>query len=264
MATPSEEWRLSDYSGFFELFDSARRIVVLTGAGVSTLSGIPDFRSSKGLYSSKFHHMSVEEILDIDFFNRQPDIFYNWAKGNWYILEEHEPNIIHRTLRRMEDVGKLSEGIFTQNIDNLHQKAGSKKVYELHGSLAKGYCPNCHSYHSYNEISRAVNSDRLPICSQCGNVIKPDIVFYGEGLDVTTLKRAEFAFQNADLALVLGSSLVVNPAASLPFIAARSKKHIVIVNRDRTYIDEYADYRFENLEEFFINLSGHIESVFKV
>ncbi len=242
---------MKDFDAFIDLFESSKRIAVLTGAGVSTLSGIPDFRSSDGLYSKRFGHMSVEELLDIDFFTLHPDEFYKWAKGNWYILEQYEPNIIHKTLKRMEDIGKLSEGIFTQNIDSLHQRAGSKKVYELHGSLASGYCMNCHSYHSYNEISEAVNNDVVPTCPQCGGIIKPDIVFYGESLDMMTLKRGEFAFQNADLAIVLGSSLIVNPAASLPYISAQYKKHIVIVNRDKTYLDQWADLKFTDLKVFF-------------
>ena len=249
---------MSDFSKFIDLFENSKRIAVLTGAGVSTLSGIPDFRSSDGLYSKKFGHMSVESLLDIDFFIDHPDEFYKWAKGNWYILEEYEPNIIHKTLKKMEEVGKLSEGIFTQNIDTLHQKAGSKKVYELHGSLAAGYCMNCHSYHGYNEISSMVNKDIVPICAQCGSVIKPDIVFYGEGLNMTVLKRAEFAFQNAALSIVLGSSLVVNPAASLPYISYRHKKKIVIVNRDSTYLDEYADLKFDDLHDFFLKLENHL------
>lgn len=250
---------MKDFEAFIELFESSKRIVVLTGAGVSTLSGIPDFRSSDGLYSKRFGHMSVEELLDIDFFSAHPDEFYKWAKGNWYILEQYQPNVIHKTLKRMEDIGKLSEGIFTQNIDSLHQRAGSKRVYELHGSLASGYCMNCHSYHSYSEISNSVNNDEIPRCQQCGAVIKPDIVFYGEGLDLTTLRRGEFAFQNADLAIVLGSSLVVNPAASLPYISARSNKHVVIVNRDKTYLDEWADLRFPDLKVFFEAFSNYLD-----
>lgn len=250
---------MTDYKPFFELLESSKRIAVLTGAGVSTLSGIPDFRSSGGLYSQKFGHMSVEELLDIDFFMAHPDEFYKWAKGNWYILEEYEPNIIHKTLKRLEDIGKLSEGIFTQNIDNLHQKAGSRKVYELHGSLKAGYCTCCHSYKSYDEISGYVNQDVVPVCDRCGSVIKPDIVFYGENLDMTTLNRGEFAFQNADLAIVLGSSLIVNPAAALPYIAVRNRKKVVIVNRDKTYLDEYADLKYNDLEEFFIELNKYLD-----
>ena len=249
-----------DISPFMKLLEKSRRVVVLTGAGVSTLSGIPDFRSSTGLYSKEFGHMRVESILDIDFFLSHPDVFYDWAREYWFSMDRYEPNIIHRTLALMEGMGKLSEGIFTQNIDALHQKAGSKKVYELHGSVRFGYCMECHRQYGYDEIARSVNAGAVPVCASCGGVIKPDIVFYGEPLNSSMLMRAENAFANADLAIVLGSSLVVNPAASLPYISARSGKDIVIVNRQRTYIDDYAALRYEDLEEFFSAFSDYLGS----
>ena len=154
--------------------------------------------------------------------------------------------------------GKLSEGIFTQNIDNLHQRAGSRKVYELHGSVRFGYCMNCHKQYSYQEIAKEVNAGNVPVCSSCGGVIKPDIVFYGEPLNSSVLMRAENAFSNADLAIVLGSSLVVNPAASLPYISVRGGKDVVIVNKQRTYIDDYASLRYDDLEEFFTSFSDYL------
>ena len=117
---------MSDFDSFLKLFEGSKRVVALTGAGVSTLSGIPDFRSSGGFYSKKFGKIRVEEILDIDFFRAHPDVFYAWAKDAWYQMDRYQPNIIHRTLARLGEIGRLSEGIFTQNIDTLHQKAGSK------------------------------------------------------------------------------------------------------------------------------------------
>ena len=249
---------MSDFSSFIDLYRKAGRIVVLTGAGVSTLSGIPDFRSSDGLYSKEFGKMRVEEILDIDFFLAHPDVFYQWSRDYWFQMEKFQPNIIHRTLAEMERRGKLSEGIFTQNIDALHQRAGSKKVYELHGSIANGYCMNCHRHYDYKYMADSVNSGIKPICSSCGGLVKPDIVFYGESLNTTTLMRAENAFSYADLAIVLGSSLVVNPAASLPYISARSGKDIVIVNRDKTYIDDYAALKFNDLESFFDEFNQYL------
>ena len=247
------------FEEFFSLLEKSKRQVVLTGAGVSTLSGIPDFRSSDGLYSKEFGHMRVEEILDIDFFKEHPDVFYSWAKDNWYNIDQAEPNIIHKTLKKAEDIGFITEGIFTQNIDFLHERAGSRKVFPLHGTLERGYCMNCHSYHEYKEISNAVHSDKLPICSTCKGVIKPDIVFYGENLDMSLLTRAENAFYNADLVIVLGSSLVVNPAASLPYISARKGRNIVIVNRDDTYLDSYARLRYRDLKSFFDSFSEYLE-----
>ena len=247
------------FEEFFSLLEKSKRQVVLTGAGVSTLSGIPDFRSSNGLYSKKFGHMRVEDILDIDFFTAHPDVFYSWAKDNWYNIDDVKPNIIHTTLKKAEDMGFLTEGIFTQNIDFLHERAGSKKVYPLHGTLERGYCMNCHSYHEYDEISKMVHQDMVPKCSTCGGVIKPDIVFYGENLDMSILARAENAFYNADLVLVLGSSLVVNPAASLPYISARKGRDIVIVNRDDTYLDSYAKLRYRDLKSFFEAFNKYLD-----
>ena len=249
---------MADFAAFKDIYSRSRRIVVLTGAGVSTLSGIPDFRSSTGLYSKEFGSMSVESILDIDFFSSHPDVFYSWAKEYWFQMDSFKPNIIHTVLAKAEADGKLTEGIFTQNIDGLHQKAGSKKVYELHGSVRNGYCMNCRRHYGYSFMAEMVNSGAVPVCGSCGGVVKPDIVFYGEPLDSTTLMRAENAFASADLAIVLGSSLVVNPAASLPYISARAGKDIVIVNRDRTYIDDYAALRFTDLEEFFEDFALYI------
>ena len=251
---------MSDFSSFIDLYRKAGRIVVLTGAGVSTLSGIPDFRSSDGLYSKEFGNMRVEEILDIDFFRDHPDVFYQWSRDYWFQMDKFQPNIIHRTLAEMEKRGKLSEGIFTQNIDALHQRAGSRKVYELHGSIANGYCMNCHRHYDYKYMADVVNSGIKPICSSCGGLVKPDIVFYGENLNTTTLMRAENAFSYADLAIVLGSALVVNPAASLPYISARSGKDIVIVNRDKTYIDDYAVLKFNDLGSFFEELNQYLNN----
>ncbi len=249
---------MSDFGAFMDLYRKASRIVVLTGAGVSTLSGIPDFRSSDGLYSRESGHKSVEEILDIDFFTAHPDIFYDWAREYWFQMGSYQPNPIHRTLALMEEQGKLSEGIYTQNIDGLHQRAGSKKVYELHGSLREGYCMKCRRHYTYSFMEEMVRNHAVPVCQSCGSLVKPDIVFYGEPLNTTVLMRAENAFSYADLAIVLGSSLVVNPAASLPYISARAGKDIVIVNRDRTYIDEYAALRFSDLGEFFRELEPAI------
>ena len=250
----SEVPSMYDISPFMKLLEKSRRVVVLTGAGVSTLSGIPDFRSSTGLYSKEFGHMRVESILDIDFFLSHPDVFYDWAREYWFSMDRYEPNIIHKTLALMESMGKLSEGIFTQNIDALHQKAGSKKVYELHGSLRDGYCVGCHRHYDYSYLAEAVNAHIVPRCQSCGSLVKPDIVFYGENLDSSMLMRGENAFTNADLAIILGSSLVVNPAAALPYRSVMAGRSIVIVNRDRTYIDEYAQLRYDDLEAFFTAL----------
>lgn len=250
---------MDDFSRFLDILKKSPRIAVLSGAGVSTLSGIPDFRSSSGLYSKDFGSMSVEEILDIGFFSLHPDVFYRWAEPYWYHMEEYQPNIIHRTLAGMEKIGKLSEGIFTQNIDGLHQRAGSRRVFELHGSLRHGFCTECGRMAQYSEMEKAVRDGRVPLCPFCGSVIKPDIVFYGESLNTSMLIRAENAFTNADLAIILGSSLVVNPAAALPYNSVRAGRDIVIVNRSETYLDRYAALRFDDLETFFTELADALK-----
>lgn len=234
----------------YNLIKSSRRIVALTGAGVSTLSGIPDFRSAGGVYSKKFGTLSVEKILDIDFFNNHPDIFYAWAKDGWYKMHDYQPSIIHNALKKMEDIGKLSDGIFTQNIDGLHTRAGSKRVYELHGSIENATCKRCGESLSFDSMAEIVKSNAIPVCPKCGTLLKPDIVFYGEGLDSSMLYKAEDSFSFSDLVLVLGSSLVVNPAASLPYYSARNRRKIVLVNRDSTYLDQYATLCYDDLESF--------------
>lgn len=250
---------MTDIGPFLDLLGKSRRMVALTGAGVSTLSGIPDFRSSDGLFSEKYGSLDVETIVSINFFNKHPDIFYSWARDYWFRMETFEPNVIHKTLARLEKMGKLTEGIFTQNVDFLHKKAGSRKVYPLHGTLERGYCTNCNAYYEYEYMRSFVERGEVPVCSSCSSVVKPDIVFYGENLDSTMLRRAESAFSYADLVLVLGSSLVVNPAASLPYLSIRSGSDIVIVNRDSTYLDKYAQLRYEDLGSFFTSLSDALD-----
>ncbi len=201
--------------------------------------------------------MRVEDLLDISFFSAHPEEFYSWARDVFYNLDDKEPNIVHKVLAKLEAMGRLSEGIFTQNIDSMHQRAGSKKVYELHGTLGRGYCMRCNSYYDYKEIAAMVRSGMVPVCKDCGGVIKPDIVFYGENLDMSILKRAEISLSRADLLLVLGSSLVVNPAASLPMFTYQNGGKIVLVNRDSTYLDDKA-LRFNDLESFFSEFDAYL------
>ncbi len=240
---------MSLYESFFTLIESSRRIVAFTGAGISTLSGIPDFRSAGGVYSKKFGSLNVEDILDIDFFMAHPEEYYAWAKTGWYGDEVYKPNIIHKVLKKMEDFGLLSEGVFTQNIDSLHTYCGSKKVYELHGTLRTSTCVLCGRKYTFDETKRRMENLAYPVCD-CGGLLKSDIVFYGESLDGNILSSAYKSFGEADLAIVLGSSLVVNPAASLPYMTLQNGGKVVIVNRDRTYLDEQASFVFRDLREW--------------
>lgn len=231
------------------LIKNARKIAILTGAGVSTLSGIPDFRGNGGIYTKEFNQLSVEQILSIDFFYAHPEIFYKWASNVWYQLENYEPNVVHKLLAVMEQKGYVKE-IFTQNIDMLHQKAGNKEVYEVHGSPMHNYCTNCHRHYSYEQVAPKASKGEVPLCETCKSVIKPEIVLYGEALHAYTLKKAEEVFsRQCDLCIVLGSSLLVGPVNQLPYMASMHNSKLVIVNAQETPLDGYADLIFKDLKQ---------------
>lgn len=231
------------------LLHESKRTIALTGAGVSTLSGIPDFRSSGGVYSSKWKGYDVEEVLSISFFRRHPELFYEWGREFLYQLESSEPSVIHTLLATLEQKGYLS-GLFTQNIDMLHFKAGSKKHWEVHGSAQHHYCTNCTQHYPYEKIAPVVRSGDVPLCTKCQHVIRPDIVFYGEGLDSTILSRAVSMFREADLCIVLGSSLIVQPVATLPAYTLGTGGVLTIVNKQRTPFDDEATLLFSDLGQF--------------
>lgn len=192
---------------FKEWLDSSNNIVFFGGAGVSTESGIPDFRSKDGLYNQHYKY-PPEVILSHTFFINNTEEFYCFYKSKLNSLK-YNPNITHIKLAELEKKGKL-QAIVTQNIDGLHQKAGSKKVLELHGSIYRNYCMNCKNFYDAKYV---FNSKGIPKCS-CGGIIKPNVVLYGEGLDETTIENAIKAIQNADLLIIAGTSLTVYPASS--------------------------------------------------
>ncbi len=247
------------FESFTKILASSRKVAVFTGAGVSTLSGIPDFRGKHGVYNSPWRGLAVEEILSLDYFYEKAEIFYAWAKDVWYRLDEYEPNIVHYTLAKLEEKGYLTSGLFTQNIDFMHQRAGSKKVYEVHGSARSASCTSCHAWYSYQDIAPIVLEGKVPHCKTCGALIKPDIVFYGENLDSSILTRAGIAFSQADLALVMGSSLTVFPAASFPMLTRQSGGKVVIVNAQRTDQDGSATLTFRDLEQFSTALNDWLD-----
>ena len=236
-----------------EAIRQAEHALVFTGAGISTLSGIPDFRGAHGVYRQKWHGLEVEEILSLDCFRIHPEYFYEWAQTFVYGLENYKPNIVHTTVAKLEKLGRI-DGVYTQNIDILHQKAGSGKLYELHGSPAHHHCLRCGTSADYDEVAPIVQAGSVPHCPKCGAVLKPDIVFYGEMLDEALLEQAFRDFSNADLVLVLGSSLTVQPAASLPLYTLRHGGKIAIVNRGATALDRDAAFRFDDLESVFTEL----------
>ena len=210
----------------------SNRIVFFGGAGVSTESGIPDFRSVDGLYNQKFEY-PPETIISHSFFLRKPDYFFRFYREKMLPLG-FEPNVTHKVLARWEEEGRLS-AVVTQNIDGLHQKAGSKKVYELHGSVLRNYCQRCGKFHSAEFVK---NSEGVPKCD-CGGTVKPDVVLYEEGLDQNTIEKSVMAIHRADLLIVAGTSLTVYPAAGL--INYYRGNRLVLINRDATPYDGQAD-----------------------
>ena len=217
---------------FKQLIDESNNIVFFGGAGVSTESGIPDFRSKDGLYNQKYDY-PPEEILSHKFFIRNTDDFYKFYKDKMNALK-YEPNITHYKLAELENKGKL-KAIVTQNIDGLHQKAGSKIVYELHGSILRNYCTNCNKFYDADFV---FNSVGVPKCS-CGGTIKPDVVLYEEGLNHLTLNNAVNAIASADMLIVAGTSLTVQPASGLINYYGGNK--LVLINRDATAYDTKAN-----------------------
>ena len=224
----------------------SNRIVFFGGAGVSTESGIPDFRSVDGLYSQKFEY-PPEMIISHSFYERKPEYFFRFYREKMLPLG-FEPNITHQILAKWEQERKLS-AVVTQNIDGLHQKAGSKKVYELHGSVLRNYCTACGKFHSAEFVRE---SAAVPTCD-CGGTVKPDVVLYEENLDIHTIEKSVEAISNADLLIVAGTSLTVYPAASL--IRYYRGRHLVLINRDATPYDSRADLVFhESLGKIFSQL----------
>lgn len=222
------------------------RIVAFTGAGVSTESGIPDFRSVDGLYNQKFEY-PPERIISHSFYEQNPAYFFRFYREKMLPLG-FEPNVTHKVLAKWEREGRLS-AVVTQNIDGLHQKAGSKVVHELHGSVLRNYCTRCRKFHSAEFVK---NTDGIPLCT-CGGIVKPDVVLYEEGLDQDTIENAVAAIAQADMLIVLGTSLTVYPAAS--FVNYYRGNKLVLINRDKTPYDGYADLVFhENLGDIFSHL----------
>ena len=212
--------------------EESQRIVFFGGAGVSTESGIPDFRSVDGLYSQKFEY-PPETIISHSFYQRKPEYFFRFYREKMLPLG-FEPNITHRVLARWEEAGKLS-AVVTQNIDGLHQKAGSKRVYELHGSVLRNYCTRCGKFHTAEFIK---NSTGVPKCD-CGGTVKPDVVLYEESLNQDTIEKSVMAIADADMMIVAGTSLTVYPAAGLIHYFRGNK--LVLINRDATPYDDQAD-----------------------
>ncbi len=216
-----------------KMIDESKSMVFFGGAGVSTESGIPDFRSVDGLYNQKYDY-PPEEMLSHTFYVNKPEEFFKFYKDKMLALDI-KPNAAHKKLAELESKGKLS-CIITQNIDGLHQAAGSKNVYELHGSVHRNYCEKCNKFFDALYIK---NSTGVPVCDKCGGRVKPDVVLYEEGLDNNTVIGAINHIERADMLIIGGTSLVVYPAASL--VRYFKGKYLVLINRDKTDMDSIAN-----------------------
>jgi len=228
-----------------KLIDGAKRIAVLTGAGISTSAGIPDFRGPQGLYVTKRY--DPETVFDIDYFYRDPKPFFDFAKDFITLETTLEPTFTHYFFARLEQSGHL-EGVITQNIDSLHHRAGSKDVFELHGSFLRSHCLDCHKEFDYEDVKIKLKTQLIPQCS-CAGVIKPDVVFFGE--NIKFLNEALQLAEESDLFFVVGTSCAVHPAAMVP-TAARGK--IVIVNKGDVHL---------NLKNIVLEVQDDIDRFFK-
>lgn len=215
-----------------ELVDGSNNIVFFGGAGVSTESGIPDFRSTDGLYHQQYDY-PPETILSHSFFMRNPEEFYRFYKNKMLCLDA-KPNMAHKKLAELEKAGKL-KAVITQNIDGLHQAAGSKEVLELHGSVHRNYCMKCGKFY---DAEYMLHAEGVPTCS-CGGMIKPDVVLYEEGLDMTVMSKSIQAIRDADVLIIGGTSLIVYPAAGLIDYYRGNK--LVVINMSVTSQDKNAD-----------------------
>lgn len=224
---------MTNVDKFIDMVQRSDNIVFFGGAGVSTESGIPDFRSVDGLYNQKYKY-PPETILSHSFYVSQPEEFYRFYRDKMLCLDA-QPNAAHIKLAELEQAGKL-KAIVTQNIDGLHQKAGSKNVLELHGSVHRNFCQRCHKFF---DAEYMLHSDGVPKCDACGGPIKPDVVLYEEGLDNDVIEQSLYYISHADMLIIGGTSLVVYPAAGLVRYYGGHK--LVLINKSATDMDKSAD-----------------------
>ena len=228
-----------------DLIESSENIVFFGGAGVSTESGIPDFRSETGLYNAQTKYgRSPEELISYSFFMKNPEVFFAYHKEN-LIFTDAKPNKAHYALAKLEEMGKL-KAVVTQNIDGLHQLAGSRTVHEMHGSVLRNYCLKCYAAYDLDYILNDANcvdkngkQSSIPYCAKCGGMVRPDVVLYEESLDIKVMDKAEMAIREADMLIVGGTSLVVYPAAG--FLNYFKGRHLVLINKSKTSYDYMAE-----------------------
>jgi len=226
----------------YKLISESNHLVAFTGAGISAESGIPTYRGDDGIWNK----YDPNKFANIDNFIRDPKYYWNFFKEVRYpVLKKAKPNKAHTALSKLEEKGKL-KAVITQNIDGLHQLAGSKYVLELHGNTRRISCLECKKSYTLNEIYRQLKTELPPKCLNCKGTLKPEVVFFGESLPLTTLEEAIKATNECDLFLAIGSSLVVQPAASLPMMAKEGRARLIIINKDSTPLDSIADIVFHS------------------
>lgn len=242
---------MDKYEELKKIIDTSKNTVLFTGAGISCPSGIPDFRSADGLYGEKGGGYSPEQIISHSFFVAHPKEFYEFYKSKM-VYPKAKPNAAHRYFAKLEEEGKLS-AIVTQNIDGLHQAAGSRNVLEFHGSVHRNHCMRCGKFFDVNYV---MNSSGAPKCDNCGGPVKPDVVLYEEGIDADVFEKSVAAIENAQTVIVVGTSLAVYPAAGL--LTGFRGENLVLVNKQATPFDRYATLVFN---EDVINVVKRLESM---
>ena len=233
---------------FLELLEETQGAVAFTGAGISTESGIPDYRSpGTGLWEKM-----DQSVVSLSGFLRNPENYYSYAMESYPVRAAAEPNAAHYALARLEKKGWL-KGVITQNVDGLHTKAGSENVFELHGSLRRVVCPQCREYYPMEDaMSSVAEGENPPLCSQCGGILKPDAVFFGEALPEEPWEKSVDLVSSSEALIVMGSSLLVAPASGLPRLALSRGAALVIINLMETPFDDEADIVIrEKIGEFF-------------
>lgn len=242
---------MDKYEELKKIIDTSKNTVLFTGAGISCPSGIPDFRSADGLYNEKGGGYSPEQIISHSFFVAHPKEFYEFYKSKM-VYPKAKPNAAHRYFAKLEEEGKLS-AIVTQNIDGLHQAAGSRNVLEFHGSVHRNHCMRCGKFFDVNYV---MNSSGAPKCDKCGGLVKPDVVLYEEGIDADVFEKSVAAIENAQTVIVVGTSLAVYPAAGL--LTGFRGENLVLVNKQATPFDRYATLVFN---EDVVNVVKRLESM---
>lgn len=242
---------MDKYEELRKIIDTSKNTVLFTGAGISCPSGIPDFRSADGLYNEKGGGYSPEQIISHSFFVAHPKEFYEFYKSKM-VYPKAKPNAAHRYFAKLEAEGKLS-AIVTQNIDGLHQAAGSRNVLEFHGSVHRNHCMRCGRFFDVNYV---MNSSGAPKCDKCGGPVKPDVVLYEEGIDADVFEKSVAAIENAQTVIVVGTSLAVYPAAGL--LTGFRGENLVLVNKQATPFDRYATLV---INEDVVNVVKRLESI---